>query len=986
VIRIHVGPAACGGFAAVLVLCRPAAAEQTTLEEIVVTGTRIVRPDFVSASPIVSIDEQRFQDSAANTVESVINSLPQFVANFGSTSNNPGNGGQANLSLRGLPTTATLVLVDGRRLMPANGTGVTDVNVIPPSLIESVEVITGGASAVYGSDAIAGVVNFKLRHDMDGVEVDATGAVTDAGDGEEYSFGLTAGTTFADGRGSLMGYAGYADRRLVTYGDREFSRYGYVYAGPGQGTIGPKRAFVPQGSMTVDEGSARLLTSEEAFDALFASYGLTPDETVYSQTLEDGTVFNRDFGFNLDGTLFTMGLLPDPDPHGVANFRGPRDPVTYTGIRHGYNFAPPNALQLPLERTSLFARGEFEFDESARVYAQGLYADYSSTVQLAPTPVMFVPVPLTNPYIPDDLRTLLAARANPTAPFAFSKRMSALGPRVDEHDYAVFQLTLGLDGRLSPTWRYDAYAQFGRNSDEARQTNNVRRSRLLELLNAADGGESLCGGWDPFGHKPISAACASYIAIDGTNRSNVEQRIFELTASGPVVAWPAGEVRVALGAMYKQDEYRYRADPISKATLPDGNQEVIGFSAAQDIDGDDHNIDLYLEASLPLLRDLPGVRSLEAVVGYRWSDYASAGVVDAYKGELLYRPVDSVRMRTSYQHAVRAPSVYELYLPQLGPEVFFDERDPCSVDSSARSGPDRAQVAQVEALCLAQGFPADLLPTYSYLEASVPGVAGGNPDLGAEEADTITAGIVFGSPWKNLWLDRLQLSIDWYRIEVEDAILVPPAAAFIPRCYDPTYNPTFSIDNPFCTYFTRDTETGVIFATEIYRNVGLLRTSGVDLQLDWSVEAGPGTAGLNWLVGYVDSYQRSGGPGIPADEIAGMARGVMGGSVPRWKWNLRASYAWSDLDLTLQWRYIDSMYGGFDDPKDWKIPSTDYFDLYAGFGVEEGLFAGLTVTAGIENLTDQDPPIFPRYVQANTDPSVYDVLGRRYFARMTYRF
>jgi iron complex outermembrane receptor protein len=983
VIRIDPGPAVCGTFAASLILCGPAAAQQPTLEEIVVTGTRIVRPDFVSASPIVSIDEQRFQDSAANTVESVINALPQFVGNFGSTSNNPANGGQANLSLRGLPTTATLVLVDGRRLMPANGTGVTDVNVIPSSLIESVEVITGGASAVYGSDAIAGVVNFKLRHDIDGIELEAMGAVTDVGDGEQYSIGLTAGTGFADGRGSLVGYVGYSDRSLITQGDREFSRYAMGYLGPGLGTIGPKKAFEPLGNMFIEEGSARVIASEAAFDALFASYGLTPAETIYSQTLPNRTVFNRDFGINLDGSLFTQGLLPIPTQGGVANYRGPRDPVTYTGIRYGYNYAPPNALQLPLERTSVFARGEFELNDKARLYAQGLYAGYSSTMQLAPASLMFLPVPVTNPFIPADLRTLLESRTDPAAPFDFSKRMTALGPRISEHDYDVHQITVGIDGYLTSTWRYDAYVQFGRNADEERQSNNMRRSRVLDLLNAADGGAAICGGWDPFGNKPISADCASYIAVDGTNRSNVEQRIVELTASGPVATWPAGDVRVVLGAMYKQDEYRYSADSIAKEFLPDDNPEVIGFNAASDIDDGDHNTDLFLEASLPLLRDVPGVRSLEAVIGYRWSDYASAGTVDAYKGELLYRPVDSVRMRGSYQHAVRAPSVYELYLPQLGPDVFSDEPDPCSFDSAERNGPNEAQV---EALCLAQGLPADLLPTYSYSDFAVPGVNGGNPDLEPEEADTITAGIVFDWPWETSWLDRLQVSVDWYRIEVEKAIVMPPAPVFIPRCYDPTYNPTFSVDNPFCTYFTRDAATGMIFAREIYRNVGLLRTSGVDLQLDWSLEVGPGTAGLNWLVGYVDSFERSGGAGVPADQLAGFARGVMGGSVPRWKWNLRASYAWSNVDVVLQWRYVDSMDGGFFDPKDWKIPSTDYFDLYAGFEVDKGLLAGLELTAGIENLADKDPPIFPRSVQANTDPSVYDVLGRRYFARATYRF
>src|SRR5262245_15991490 len=178
-----------------------ALAQESEVEEIVVTGSRIARPDFESASPIVSVDENFFRRSGSATVESQLNTLPQLVPSYSSTTNNPSNGGQGNLDLRGLGPTSTLVLVDGRRLIPANGNGVVDVNVIPASLVESVEIITGGASAVYGSDALAGVVNLKLKHELDGVQVDGTWGRTDREDGTQYDAGLTAGTDFVDGRG-----------------------------------------------------------------------------------------------------------------------------------------------------------------------------------------------------------------------------------------------------------------------------------------------------------------------------------------------------------------------------------------------------------------------------------------------------------------------------------------------------------------------------------------------------------------------------------------------------------------------------------------------------------------------------------------------------------------------------------------------------------------------------------------------------------------
>ena len=238
----------------------------------------IARPDFDSASPIVSVTEELFQRTGSNTVETALNTLPQFVPSYTSTSNNPGNNGQANVNLRGLGTTSTLVLLDGKRLMPANDLGVADLNVVPPALIESVEIITGGASAVYGADALAGVVNFQLKRDFVGGEIDGRWGQTARGDSTQYEVGLSAGTNFADGRGSIMGYVGYADRELATYGDRDFAKYPLLYAGgPGRGTLGPGDSFLPGGSEFIEEGRVNLTNGDNpinpaVFDELMVSY------------------------------------------------------------------------------------------------------------------------------------------------------------------------------------------------------------------------------------------------------------------------------------------------------------------------------------------------------------------------------------------------------------------------------------------------------------------------------------------------------------------------------------------------------------------------------------------------------------------------------------------------------------------------------------------------------------------------------------------
>ena len=247
------------------------------VEQIIVTGSRIARPDFESASPIVSITADAFERTSASSVEAVVSRLPQFTPDATSTSNNPGNGGQGNVQLRGLGPTSTLVLVDGRRLVPANGDGVVDVNVIPSALVESVEVISGGASAVYGSDAIAGVVNFKLRDKFEGVQFDGGWGETESGDGAEYTAGVTGGLSFSDDRGKAYGYVGYSKRDAVFQRAREFSEVTLEYAGPGAGGVGPDGGFLPSGIAGHPRGSSCLppvnRPSQTEVDKLFATYG-----------------------------------------------------------------------------------------------------------------------------------------------------------------------------------------------------------------------------------------------------------------------------------------------------------------------------------------------------------------------------------------------------------------------------------------------------------------------------------------------------------------------------------------------------------------------------------------------------------------------------------------------------------------------------------------------------------------------------------------
>ena len=949
------------------------------LETIVVTGSRIARPDFESASPIVSITADAFARTSSTSVDTVVSQLPQFSPDFTSTSNNPNNGGQANVQLRGLGATSTLVLLDGRRIVPANGNGVVDVNVIPASLVESVEVVSGGASAVYGSDAIAGVVNFKLKDKFNGVQFDGGWGQTDRGDGSEYSAGVTAGLSFAGGRGEAYGYLGYSEREAVLQSERRFSAVTLGYYGTGAGGVGPDGAFLPEGSVFIPEGqpwfAPRQGPSQAAIDALFESYGFLP-----------GTVpgSNNGYSVNADGSVFSVG---NGSPGSVVNFRGQQDPLLFNDRRYTYNFGPWNYLQLPLERVSAFARASFEVGSTGEIYGQALYADYTADTALAPTPALFIYLPVTNPYIPADLRRLLESRPDPAADVEMDKRLVELGPRIASNEHDVFQGMLGLRGQVFGDWSYDAYVQTGSYDSTESQSGNALRSRIHELTYAADGGLAACGGLRLFGPDLVSRECADYIAAGGTNRAGFDQTIAEVSFSGTAASLPAGDLKVALGVMYKRDEYYYRADPIGAVVLDDGFSDIQGFNASDDIEGSDHNTDLYVEAAVPVLRDMTGVERLEVLLGYRHSEYDSAGGVDAYKAELLYDPVRALTLRSSYQHAVRAPSVFELYQPLL--PTFYEASpdfggvlDPCTAGSDERTG---ANAAQVEALCVAQGIPAALLPEYENSVGFFHGVYGGNPDLDPETADTLTLGLVLRSWSERLLWSSMQLSVDWYRIEVKEAIVQATALNYIPLCFDAQVNPGFSADNELCRLFSRDPASGdIVDLLDIYQNIVGFEVSGIDLQFDWNFAAGPGNVGINWLASWMEYFETIDAEGLPPTDEVGRIGNFIGGTLPEWKWNLNLSYTWSALSLGGRWRYIDGMRDReFDD---YTVPSYDYFDLFASYVIDQGVLDGLTLRAGVENLADEDPPLVASSIAANTDPSQYDVLGRRYYLNLTYRF
>jgi outer membrane receptor protein involved in Fe transport len=930
-----------------------AASVEAELEEVIVTGSRIAKRDNTAESPIYTIDLDTIQESGMVTLDHYLNTLPQIVANISSQSNNPSSGGRAFIDLRGLGPNRNLVLMDGRRPMgQANGGTTVDANTIPAALIERVEIITGGAAATYGADAIAGVVNFIMKKDFDGFEFAPQYRVTEEGDGEELNFDLTFGGNFADGRGNAVFSASYFDRKAIYKGAREFSAQA-------QGAT----SIFPNGSWSTGTNQP----SAAAVDALFG-----PGNCVTSGG-------SRGFGFNPDGSLFCTGVAGN-SAYNIYNYNGPPEHVALQRApdSFSYNFEPDNLLVLPLTRWNLYSHINLEVNDHFQPYAQAVFTNYNALQELAATPASGFSVPVTNPFIPAELATLLASRANPDANFSLNKRFSALGGRTGYNDHDVWQVIAGARGQITGNWDYDIYGSYGRSTRNEIQGGNVRLPETNELLTAPDGGASICeGGLNFFGAQPISQECQDYISLQAKQLTITEQGIVEATATGSLFELPAGEVQAAIGASYRNIDYDFLPDSGLKPGI------VAGFNEQLPVSGRLDYVDYFFEAAVPILRDLPALQSLSTTLGYRVTDNNVFGSNDSWKVTFDWTISDSFRGRGGYQHAIRSPNILELFSPQLNNFPNFANQDPCNFNSSYRTG---GNAAQVQALCAAQAAVAgDANFTQPFGQAQA--IVGGNPDLQPEESDSWTAGLVWSPESGSRFAQRMNFSVDYWTIEIDELISAVGATTIITRCYNAEgANPNYSISNEWCELFDRDPNDGrVINLLQLSRNQSLWELDGVDITANLGMDIGPGELDFSLIASYWNSFKTQTTSVDPLNEYAGSIGSGTVSATPEWRGTLQTTYRWDAFQVNLITRYIDAMFHAnlvtTPGATATGVDSTLYMDLTGSWNILDNL----TLRLGVNNLFDQDPELYSPAVQANTDPSTYDVLGRRYFIGLQYR-
>lgn len=960
--------------------------------EIVVTGSLISRRDAKSSSPISTVGVDELAATGQPSLDKAIGQLPQFsgaqgAAEVGDTQGTIGfGGGQAYSDLRGLGPNRSLVLLDGRRMMPSSPDGAIDLNTIPSSLIGSVEVITGGASATYGSDAVAGVANFKLRTNLKGLELSAKKGITDEGDGGTTSLSAAFGANFAENRGQFLFGLEYAERDAVMGSDRPFFANIRQLARPPEGIIAAGN--YGGGAPTV-----------AAVNAVLARYpGTTP--------ISGSGAYNGAIGVNADGTIFT-------------NLAGTNCVQNYRGLNRGtigLNISPNCrqvqvalgqyfAVQVPLKRYNAFGRLSYELSPDITAYAQFGYMHseaFSRTGPGSSKPASPLVVPQNNPFIAGnaDLRAILGSISpTPTGNIVVTKLLSTLGNRISSFDNSVWQAVFGLKGQIPGTsLAWNLYGSYGKSQFVNEMTGDISLAAVTTILNGTanySGPAGTCRGyaWNPLGLDELSPACREYAGRSNRNINDQSQTIVEATVQGPLFALPAGDLSFAVGADYRETSFNYRPD----STLRTNDSISYGFVSAAS--GTQKVSEVFGELLVPILKDTPFFQELTANAGYRFSDYSLFGGQHTYKADLTWRPFEPIFLRGSYSVAIRAPSLGNLFGPtsvaQLPIGTGPNAGDPCAVGSIYRTG---GSSSQVQALCLAQGIPAAIFPTYTYGISTVPGQDGSNPNLTPERATTYSFGGVLTPRFSSPLFQKLSLSVDYYSIKIKDAIGSLLLSDILPRCFnsDGASNPGFSQSNAYCQRISRDPLTGQIsLGQQGLFNFATYTVAGIDTQFNWGfgldaigMSPSAGALEFNVTASYLHTYKVTGLLGSPTFNYAGSAGfgGVGGGiSHPKWKINTRVTYSNDGFSLSLLWRHISPMIHSdrlasatSTTPG---VPAYNYFDLNADFDIDKRFSLGF----GVSNLTDKVPP-FISASPLTTDAATYDVIGRSFYASIKARF
>jgi outer membrane receptor protein involved in Fe transport len=972
------------------------ATDDEVIEEIITTGSRIkANPNLMAAVPVLSVTGAEGTIRGNVRIEDFVNILPQVMANQASEVSN-GASGTAALNLRGLGRNRTLVLMDGRRL-PYGSSSISAANldIIPLQLVERVDILTGGASAVYGSDAVGGVANFILKRDFEGVEIGIQQGnsyssndrsfwtnVLEAGsqpvpgsswDGQETLIYGILGGNLADGRGNVTVFASYEDREAILQSNR-------MVSGCAFGQDSGAQSFGGFGCI----GSSNF--------RVFTGGGFNPLPTIGAHfQLEDGTI---------------IPFVSSPSTT--------------------YNFGPNNFFQRPSERWTIYGKGHYDVYDNVEAWMDLSYTNNVSDAQIAPTASFGgnYTINCDNPFIQDTntgvpLTEVFGCDAAAIAAGTLSvgNRMSHRnvegGPRSSLNENTAMRVAAGLKGSFAKdVWAWDVFIQQSETRDQGISTNDFVIGNLDQaLLVTTDvNGDAVCidpsRGCVPYnifqrgpaGESLVTPEATAFLHGIGIVNGDTAQTGYggtiqaDLGEYGWQVPWADYGVNVLFGYEYRKDSLESRPDEISK--IEGGGFTGVG-GATLAVVGEMEVDEFFTEIDVPLISGMTGIQELTFRAQARTSDYEAAGNnttnsfdVDAYGFSLAWAPIDSLRFRSQFQRAVRAPNVIELYtgtntgLPDLDPagvnangvQLF----DPC-VSTAPIATLEQCQNTGMTAAQYGSGLVSDVV------SGQTQSLTGGNPFLNAETADTTT----FGFVWTPEFVEDLSVSIDYFNITVDDAIEEGiDAQVTLDNCLA-TGNPAF------CDLIKR-TASGSLAAgiepdsgfTQTNINIGALETEGLDIQVMYAFDTGRHGHNFDYAATFLDQLDTIPFPGAVPIACAGKFSTACKPPSPEYRH--RILYTWQtpwSIDVTTTWRHFGSVDNlNPAETLEASLDSIDYIDVAASWYLMDDT---ITIRLSILNLFEEDTPVATfagtGVGNGNTYPTMYDT-GTTFFAALKYNF
>ncbi|MEE4279930.1 MAG: TonB-dependent receptor [Halieaceae bacterium] len=947
-----------------------AASAQTTqsgpgvIEETVVTGSRIARSGADTPTPTVVIGAADIAASGAPDIGEVLRELPAILpgTNDQSSAISFSATGLNLVDLRNLGTQRTLVLVDGRRQVGSEpGTTAVDLNNLPTSLIERVEVITGGASAVYGADAVSGVINIITKSDYEGLEFNVSSGASGEGDAERNIFNVTGGGNFLDGRGNAVLHLSYVDQKGIEWNERAQNINGRLWV-PNPANTGP---------------------NDGVNDFLLANNVRQLGGQQQSMFLLDRGNGREAFTFNGDGSLRPFGLGPSGLFGNTQLTDGGEATLGFDTI------CPQNEcpVRVPSERYLIDGKVSFEVADNQEVFIAGKFAGIQSRSEIGPVfeiPPFTNSISIDNPFVQDDLRALMQDAGAESIGIIRSDQ--ELGKRGSDVSRELFQMTMGANGALNSNWTYNTYFQFGRTSFTNIQLGDVLQNRFDLALDAAvdpaDGQircRSVIEGFvqDP-GCVPanllqpgaaLTPDVLAFIGVpEATETATLEQVVAQASVSGEVMDLWAGPLSAAFGIEYRDESSVFTTSPIQ--------QQGLGFfrSLRQATSGSFDVVEVFGELRLPLARDLPFAHSANLDAAIRQSDYSTAGSQTSWNIGADWSPIPDVRFRAVKALAVRAPNIGELFSP--GSEGFITVDDPC--DANFVGGGSSSRAANCAALGVTQPFQSNAQTI------NIRTLSSGNSSLGVEEADTTTLGVVLTPSF----VENLSLTVDYFQIEISDAIALLQVQDILNSCVDLP-----SVNNVFCDQISRAGNGDLLQIRRQNVNTAELIREGIDFDVRYNFAVGRyGDLALGGIVTHSLTNEQTTVPGAP--DGGGFIDNNGEIQSPEWRGRFSADWIWGPLSVNWTQRYFSSSINNKQPatPEDNRATASTGDVWYSDLQLRYAFNDKLSTRFGVENVFDELPPNLPETRTGGAGSgsavgsSIFDNRGRFMYLEVGYTF